>query len=64
LQVELIVRLDRNKPHVLTTHRLSDDLGIQKIVLVRLHEWLHELGGDQLHVMALFSQNTSEEVSA
>jgi hypothetical protein len=35
-----------------------------KVVLVGLHEWLHELSGNQLHVVALFSQNTSEEVSA
>jgi len=37
LQVELAVRLDRNKPHVLAVDRFCDRLGIQKIVLVGLH---------------------------
>src|ERR1700733_11809574 len=64
LQVELVIGLDRNEAHVLPVHRLGDGLGIQEVVLVGLHKRLHELGGDQLHVMALFSQNTSEEVSA
>src|ERR1700730_8785402 len=64
LQVELVVGLDRNEAHVLPVHRLGDGLGIQEIVLVGLHKRLHGLGRDQLHVMALFSQNTSEEVSA
>jgi hypothetical protein len=64
LKVELIVCLDRNEPHVLSVHRFGDGFRIQKAVLVRLHEWLHELSRDQLHVVALFSQSTTEEVSA
>ena len=53
LQVELVVRLDRNEAHVLALHRLSDGLGIQEVVLVGLHKRLHELRRDQLHIMTL-----------
>jgi hypothetical protein len=62
LQVELVVGLDRNKAHVLAVHRLSDGLGIQKVVLVRLHKGLDELGRDELHIVALCSQRTTQEV--
>ena len=54
LEIKLGVRLDRNKPHVLPVYRLGDGFGIEEVVLVRLHEWLHELGWNQLHVMTLF----------
>ena len=64
LQVQLVVRLDRDEAHVMSVDSFRDGLGIEEIVLVRLYKGLYELGGDQLHVMALFSQNTSQEVSA
>src|SRR5277367_1270656 len=63
LEIKLVVRLDRNKPHVLSVYRFGNGFRIKEVVLVRLHEWLHELRRNQLHVMALFSQNTTEEVS-
>ena len=62
LQIKLVVRLDRNETHVLPVYSFGDRFGIEEVVLVGLHKWLHELGWDQLHVMALFSQHTSEEV--
>src|SRR4029077_9590496 len=62
LEIKLVVRLDRNETHVLPVYRLGDGFGIEEVVLVRLHEWLHELGRNQLHVMALFAQHTSKEV--
>jgi hypothetical protein len=62
LKVELVIRLDRNKPRVLSVDRLGNRFRIQEVVLVGLHEGLYELGRDQPHVMALFSQHTSEEV--
>ena len=42
---------------------LGDGFGIEEVVLVRLHERPHELRRDKLHVMALLSQGTAEEVS-
>ena len=62
LEIKLVVRLDRNETHVLPVYRLGNGFGIEEVVLVRLHEWLHELGRNQLHVMALFAQHTSKEV--
>jgi hypothetical protein len=53
LQVQLIIRLDRNKTHVLALDGLGDRLRIDEVVLVRLHKRLHELSCDQPHVMAL-----------
>jgi hypothetical protein len=35
----------------------------REVVLVGLHKGLHELSWDELHVMALFSQNPPKEVS-
>jgi hypothetical protein len=64
LKVELVIGLDRNKPHVLAINSLGDRLRIQEVVLVRLHKRLHELGWDQLHVVALRSQNPAKKVSS
>jgi hypothetical protein len=64
LKVELVIRLDRNKPHVLSVNGLGNRFSIQEIVLVRLHKRRHELSWNQLYVMALFTQNTTKEVSA
>ena len=55
LQVELIVRLDRNEAHVLPIYSFSNRFGIEEVVLVGLHIRLHELSRDQLHVVALCS---------
>src|ERR1700688_120604 len=62
LQIELVICLDRHKSDVLALDRLGDSFGINEVVLVRLHEWLHELGSDQLYIVALFSQSTAKEM--
>jgi hypothetical protein len=55
LQIKLIVGLDRHKAHVLPLNGLCNGLGVNKVVLVRLHERLHELCRDQPDVMALMA---------
>src|ERR1700733_7167130 len=62
LQIELVVGLDRNEPHVLSTDRFRDGFGINEVVLVRLHERLHELRRNQPYVVTLLSQNTPQKV--
>ncbi len=62
LQIQLIVCLDRNKAHVLTVNRLGNGFRVQEVVLVRLHKRLHELSGDQPHIVILLSQGTAQEV--
>ena len=62
LQVQLVISLDRHKPHVLTLDRFGDGLGVHEVVLVGLHKWLHELGRDQPHVVTLIPQRLTEEV--
>jgi hypothetical protein len=52
LKVELVIGLDRNKAHVLASDRFS----IQEVVLVRLHERLHELSWDEPDIVALCSE--------
>jgi len=64
LQVQLVVGLDRDKPHVLTFDGFSDSLGINEVVLVGLHKRLHELRRDQPHFMALLLQCSTEKVSS
>src|ERR1700677_4759833 len=64
LQIQLIVRLDRNEAHVLAFHRLGDRLRVDEVVLVRLHEGLHKLGRNQPDIVPLLAQRTAEEVSA
>src|ERR1017187_10319527 len=64
LQIQLVIRFDRHKSHVLAIHCLSNGLCIQEVVLVRLHKRPHELSRYQLHVMALFTQSTTKEVRA
>jgi hypothetical protein len=63
LQIELVICLDRHKSHVLAAHCLSDRLCIEEVVLVGLHKRLHKLSRNQLHIMALFKQDTTKEVS-
>src|SRR5215210_3697337 len=52
LQVELLDCLGRHEAHGGTQHGFSNGFGVAKVVLVALAERLHELGRDQLHVMA------------
>ena len=63
LKVQLVIGLDRNKAHVLPLDSLGNGLGIDEVVLVGLYEGLHELRGNQLHIMALCSQRSAEKVS-
>src|SRR5260370_40220271 len=53
VKVELVICLDRHEAHVLAIHGLSNRFSVDEIVLVRLHKRLHELGWNQLHIMAL-----------
>ena len=62
LEVELVVGLDRDKAHVLALDSLSNRFRIDKIVLVGLHKWLHELRCDQPHIVTLIAQRPAEEV--
>ena len=62
LQIKLVVRLDRNESHVLSTNRFRDGFVTNEVVLVRLHERLHELRRNQLNVVTLLSQNTAQKV--
>ena len=59
LKVQLIIRLNRNKAHVLAFDGLGDGLRIDEIVLVRLHEGLHKLSCDQTNIVPLLPQRTS-----
>jgi hypothetical protein len=54
LQIELVICLDRHESHILAIHCLGNRFSVDEIVLVRLHKRLHELGWNQLHIMALF----------
>jgi hypothetical protein len=54
LQIQLVIRLDRNKAHVLAIDCLGDSFGIDEIVLVGLHERLHELSCDQTNIVPCF----------
>src|SRR5271170_3452476 len=62
LQVQLIVGLDRNEAHVVAIYCFGNRLGIDKVVLVRLHKGFYELSWDQLHIVALCSQRTAQKM--
>ena len=64
LQVQLVICLDRDKAHVLAFDSFSNSLRVDKVVLVRLDEGLHELSRDQSDIMALLPQRSAKEVSA
>lgn len=42
LEVQLVICLDRNEAHVLATDRFGNSLGIDEVVLIRPHKWLHD----------------------
>jgi hypothetical protein len=63
LQVQLIIRLNRDEAHVLAFDRFGNRFGIDEVVLVRLYKRLHELSRDQPNVVALRSQGASQEMS-
>jgi hypothetical protein len=62
LQVQLIISLDRDKAHVLAFNCFRDGLGIDEVILVRLHEGFYKLGCNQPDIVALLPQCTSEKV--
>ena len=39
-------------------------LSVHEVVLIGLHEWLHELPWDQLHIVALLAQSSTEKVGS
>ena len=55
LQVELVIRLDRDEAHVLTFDGFGDGFCIHEVILVGLYKRLHELRRDQPHVLALLA---------
>ena len=52
LQLQLLGRLQRDAPYAGAAARFRDGGGIMEIVLIRLHVRLHELRGQQAHLMA------------
>src|SRR5246127_5530963 len=62
LHIQLLVGLDRHKPHRGTAHRFGDRFGINEVVLVGLHERLHVLCRHQAHLMPLFAQSPAKEM--
>ena len=55
LHIELLLRLDEHKAHVLLGHRFGDRFRIEEVVLVRLSVRLYELGGDEPYFVSLLS---------
>jgi hypothetical protein len=62
LQIQLVIRLDRYKVHVLTLDGFCDGLRIDEVVLVGLHEGLHKLRFDQPDLVSLLPQCSAKEV--
>ena len=52
LQLQLLGRLQRDAPYAGAAARFRDGGGIMEIVFIRLHVRLHELRGQQAHLMA------------
>lgn len=64
LDVELVDRLDRHKAHGRPLHGLGDRLGVAEVVLLALHERLHELRRDDLHLVPQARERAAEMVGA
>ena len=64
LQVELLDGFGGHKAHCGTLHGFSNGLSVAEVVLVALAEGLHELGRDQLHVVAQGQQLAAEMMGA
>jgi hypothetical protein len=62
LQVQLIIGLNRDKPHVLPLDCLGDRLRVDKVVLVRLYKGLHKLTYDQADIVAMLPQCASKKM--
>jgi len=55
LHIQLLLRFDRHKAHVLFGHRFGDRIRIEEVVLGRFSLRLYELGGEEQHFVTLFS---------
>ncbi len=64
LHVELVIRLDRDKAHGWPRDCFADRLGIDEVALVRLHVRLHVLSRDDPHLMTLYPECSSQEMSS
>ena len=62
LPIELLLRFDLHKAHVLLGHGFGDCLGVDEVVLVRLAVGFDELRRDEPHLVPLCSQGTTQEV--
>ena len=62
LQVELLVGLDGNKPHVLPGNSFGNGLGIEEVILVRLKIRFYELCRDQAHFVSLAADGGCDKV--
>jgi hypothetical protein len=56
--------LRRNKSHGRTRGRFANGLGVDKVVLIALHERLHKLGRDELDLMIEARQFACEVMCA
>jgi hypothetical protein len=64
LQIQLLHRLEWHEPPGRPLNRLANRFGIQEVILLGLHEWLHVLRRNQSHVVSLRDQNPPEVVRA
>jgi hypothetical protein len=55
LPIELRLRLDLHKAHVLLGYGFGNRLSIDEVILVRLPVRLHKLRRDQSHLMPLLA---------
>ena len=62
LPIELLLRFDLHKAHVLLGHGFGDRFRIDEVVLVRLAVGFDELGRDEPHFVPLFSYSGPQEV--
>ena len=62
LPVQLLLRFDRYKTHVLLSYGFGDGFGVEQVVLVRLPIRLHKLRRNQSHLVALVAQCGSHKV--
>jgi hypothetical protein len=58
LQIELIIRLNRNETHVLTCHRLGDCLRILEIVFVGLDDCSRQRAWSDLKQLLRLQSNS------
>ena len=62
LQVQLVIGLDRNKPHRGPGYSLGTRFGVNVVVLVRLQVRLYILCRHQTHIVPLFPQGAAQKM--